>query len=143
MTNIISSMDKKITAVIPTYNRCPFAGKDTRFNPLWWAANSLFQETQVGEIIFIDDCSSDNIEETIAKIDESKPSGTSVVYARNEERKGSGISRNLGVNLASNEQIFFYDDGHTELRRWTAEEFINDMAEEIVEAIKEAAPRLA
>jgi len=110
MTNIISSMDKKITAVIPTYNRCPFAGKDTRFNPLWWAANSLFQETQVGEIIFIDDCSSDNIEETIAKIDESKPSGTSVVYARNEERKGSGISRNLGVNLASNEQIFFYDD---------------------------------
>jgi len=40
-------------------------------------------------------------------------------------------------------QIFFYDDGHTELKRWTAEEFINDMVEDIVDAIKEAAPRLA
>ena len=40
-------------------------------------------------------------------------------------------------------QIFFYDDGHTELKRWTAEGFINDTAEAIGEAIKEAAPRLA
>ena len=40
-------------------------------------------------------------------------------------------------------QIFFYDDGHTELKRWTAQEFINDMAGAVYDAIEEAAPRLA
>src|SRR3990167_7494148 len=36
-------------------------------------------------------------------------------------------------------RIWFYDDGRTELKRWTAEEFINDGVEAIVAAIKEAA----
>ena len=39
-------------------------------------------------------------------------------------------------------QIWFYDDGRTELKRWTYEEFINQTAEAITDAIVEAAPRL-
>ena len=47
----------------------------------------------------------------------------------------------VGVDGSAHDlfQIWFYDDGRTELKRWTAEEFINDMAEAIGDAIKEAA----
>lgn len=39
-------------------------------------------------------------------------------------------------------KIFFFDDGHTKLRRWTHDEWAEEFTEAIVGAIKEAAPRL-
>jgi len=103
-------INERITAVIPTYNRCPHSGDKIKFNPLWWAAHSLFQEKNVNEIVFVDDYSSDNFDETIARLEEIKPSQLTIKCQKNSERNGSGISRNKGVNLASNSQIFFYDD---------------------------------
>ena len=56
----------KISCVIPTYNRCP--NREIQYNPLWWAAHSLFKQSNVGEIVFVDDGSDDYFLETIEEI---------------------------------------------------------------------------
>jgi len=113
MKEIHSLVDeKKISVVIPTYNRCFYEGENIKYNPIWWAANSLFKEKKVSEIIFIDDCSNpkDHFLETIKVISEKSPKNINIKYAINKERKGSGESRNIGVDMSVNNDIFFYDD---------------------------------
>jgi len=105
---MVKSLDNHtISCVIPTYNRCPNRDRP-ELNPPWWAANSLDNQKNVGELIFVDDCSDDFTEETINKI--RKKVNFEVKYMRNNERSGSGKSRNLGVEKAQYEKIWFMDD---------------------------------
>ncbi len=103
---------RKISVVIPTYNRCPHTGEDITLNPIWWSSNSLFREKVVSEIILVDDCScsEDHFSETVEKISKSSPNHIEIKHIQNRERKGSGESRNAGVEMANNDLIFFYDD---------------------------------
>ncbi|MBD3252346.1 glycosyltransferase [Candidatus Pacearchaeota archaeon] len=102
--------EEKISCVIPTYNRCPGSGEDVKYNPPWWAANSLFRQSNIGEIVFVDDCSDDYFDETIERIRDAAPAGVSVISLRNERRLGLGKSRNRGVGSATNNHLFFMDD---------------------------------
>jgi GT2 family glycosyltransferase len=102
--------EAKVSCVIPTFNRCPYEQR-VELNPIWWAADSLFRQSNIGEIIFVDDASQDYISETVGRIDEvGKSFGVDVRYIRNEERIGSGESRNRGVDSAVNDYVFFMDD---------------------------------
>jgi glycosyltransferase involved in cell wall biosynthesis len=107
-----------ISCIIPTYNRSPESGDRVRFNPIWWAANSLFgqvdenKSTVVGEIIFIDDASCDysNLLQTVEMLKTRVPGNLEIKCLRNTERLGSGKSRNIGVSHSKNENLFFMDD---------------------------------
>ncbi len=103
-------LESRVSAVIPTYNRCPNNGTDIKYNPIWWAANSLFNQSNVDEIIFVDDGSNDNFLETISEIQRVKPFQVDVKYIQNKRRLGSGESRNRGVSACSNDFVFFMDD---------------------------------
>ena len=96
-----------VSCIIPTYNRCPNQER-TELNPLWWASVSLMNQPNVKEIIIIDDASEDFTKETFDKI--NKVSKINVVYTKNDKRCGSGKSRNLGVEIASYDKIWFMDD---------------------------------
>lgn len=103
-------LESKVSAVIPTYNRCPNSGKDIKYNPIWWAANSLFNQSNLGEIVFVDDASNDNFLETVKRIKDVSPVDVEINWIRNKKWKGSGVSRNIGVSIAKYDQIFFVDD---------------------------------
>jgi len=99
--------EKTISCVIPTYNRCPYNDR-IELNPLLWATASLERQFNIEEIIFVDDGSEDFTEYTIKKI--SEKSNIKIKYVKNDERQGSGISRNEGVELAKKSKIWFMDD---------------------------------
>jgi len=106
----VSDTDK-ISAVIPTYNRCP-NNLEFKYNPIWWAANSLFNQKNIGEIVFVDDGSrdSDYFSETIEQIRDASPDSINIRAIKNGSRLGSGASRNVGVRVAEYDKIFFMDD---------------------------------
>lgn len=102
---------EKISCVIPTYNRCPHSLEKKEHNPLWWCLASLREQTpeaNLEEIIIVDDCSEDFTREVLVQF--SKKTSVNLVYKKNERRLGSGQSRNLGVELAKNNLVFFLDD---------------------------------
>jgi len=99
----------KITAIIPTYNRCPNRS-NVQCNPIWWAANSLFTQPNLGEIVFVNDGSNDYFLETVEEIRKRSPTNVDVNYVHYKERKGSGESRNIGVRAAKYDYLFFMDD---------------------------------
>jgi len=108
MDKKISNYTNNVSIIIPTYNRCLYQNDER--NPLMWCISSIEQQTFEGiEIIVVDDASTDL---TYAKMKQlcENPNGLNIKYVRNEERKGSSISRNIGARSASNELVLFLDD---------------------------------
>jgi glycosyltransferase involved in cell wall biosynthesis len=104
-----------ISAIIPTYNRCPFGkgSEDYKYNPLSVCINALLlQKSSIKEIIVVDDASTDNtkkvVEELAAEAYATK--GIPIKYLFNSERKGCSVSRNIAAKEASGEYLFFLDD---------------------------------
>ena len=104
-----------ISAIIPTYNRCPFdkTSENYRYNPLSVCIQALLlQKSSIKEIIVIDDASTDNtsavLEELTAEAYATK--GIEIKCFHNDERKGSSVSRNLGAKHASGKYLYFLDD---------------------------------
>ena len=99
----------KISAVIPTYNRCPHTVEEES-NPLGWCLESLLAQRSGGlaEIVVIDDASTDHTEEVVKNFSERSP--IQIVYLRNPENKGSSISRNLAVEASKSNYVMFVDD---------------------------------
>lgn len=89
-----------ITMVIATRNRA---------YTLRLVAPSFFQQEKVSEIIFVDDCGTDNTRELIADIAMAYPNIKAIVHS-NKERNGQSKSRNVGAALATNEYVLFCDD---------------------------------
>lgn len=101
-----------VTVIIPTFNRSPYpVERDS--NPLGWCFDSLLTQRNSGlnEIIVVDDASQDFTE---AVVNHFKPialqRGIEVVYVRNHEKKGSAITRNLGVATSKNGLVTILDD---------------------------------
>jgi glycosyltransferase involved in cell wall biosynthesis len=99
----------KITAIIPTYNRCPNSVEHDS-NPLGWCLESLLSQQGgvLEEIIVMDDCSEDYTPEVVK--DFQNKSNIEIKYFKNDQHKGSSITKNLAARKSTNEQIIFLDD---------------------------------
>ena len=109
MDEIISEYVDVVSIVIPTYNRCLY--QNDAMNPLMWCISSIKQQIFEGiEVIIVDDASTDMTHKKMKKLCTEDLKGIDIKYVRNEERKGSSISRNIGISLASNKLALFFDD---------------------------------
>ncbi len=103
-----------VSAIIPTFNRVPHnPDKDeVNLNPLYWCLTSLLnQKPKLNEIIVINDNSNDFTDKLILKFKKlQKDKDIKIILIRNKKKRGSSISRNLGVKKASSDFIFFMDD---------------------------------
>ncbi len=86
-----------VSVIVPTHNRADLVGR---------AVNSILAQTyQNFEVIVVDDCSTDNTGATMAGFNDSR-----VRYMRNEEGKGGGGTRNIGIEASKAEYVAFLDD---------------------------------
>ncbi len=86
----------KLSIVIPTYN-----AEKTIVNCI----GSIFQNIRCAyEVIIIDDASDDNTEKVIKELNISN-----IKYIKNNNNKGAGASRNIGLREANGEYIWFVD----------------------------------
>jgi len=104
-----------ISAIIPTYNRCPFdkTSENYKYNPLSVCINALLlQRSSIKEIIIVDDASTDNTKEVVdeLKAEAYSTKGIEIKYFCNSERKGSSVSRNIAAKNASGKYLYFLDD---------------------------------
>ncbi|MBU2522910.1 MAG: glycosyltransferase [Nanoarchaeota archaeon] len=111
----IPSRTADISAVIPTYNRCPFDknSENYQYNPLAICVRTLLlQKSPLKEIIIVDDASTDNTANVVKELRQEayKKKGIEIKCFHNKERKGSSISRNIGAKHASGKYLFFLDD---------------------------------
>ena len=90
------SLNDKISVIIPTYNR----GKS-----IIRSINSILVQTYHNlEILIVDDCSTDDTEYLISKIDDPR-----VKYIKLKENKGASFARNIGIKIATGKYISFQD----------------------------------
>ena len=89
-------MNKLVSIIIPSYNREKTIKR---------SINSLLQQTYKNiEIIIVDDCSSDNTEEVVKKMDDDR-----ISYYKLKENSGACFARNYGINKSRGEYIAFQD----------------------------------
>lgn len=92
----MGKISEKVSVVIPTYNRSELLKK---------AIYSLqLQRHQNLEIIIIDDCSTDETEEVVAAMDDSR-----IKYIKHETNRGGSEARNTGIKHATGEYVGFLD----------------------------------
>lgn len=90
---------KKVSIVLPTYNRDDFVIQ---------AAESAISQTYENiELIVVDDCSDDS---TWALLNKKLGQQPNVKLIRNTTRKGLPASRNVGINAAEGKLIYFMED---------------------------------
>jgi|TARA_Y100000310_G_scaffold17671_2_gene17456 glycosyltransferase involved in cell wall biosynthesis len=99
----------KMSVIVPTFNRCPYPLEEDA-NPLGWCIKSLLAQKSGGlsEIVIVDDSSTDHTADVVRHLQDV--SHVPIIYSKNPENKGSSISRNIGVNLSSSDQVMFLDD---------------------------------
>lgn len=101
------SDEKKVSVIIPTYNRANFLAD---------AVNSILNQKHDNvEVIIVDDGSEDNTQVVVESLQHRYPN---LLYCRNERSKGPSGARNTGITKASGEYLSFLDsddiwlDGH-------------------------------
>lgn len=103
-----------VSAVIPTYNRCPHNPKkpEGKLNPLYWCIESLInQKPRLNEIIVINDNSNDYTLQVVRDVrKKAKEKGIKFVFLVNKKNRGSSVSRNVGVKRSTSNFVFFMDD---------------------------------
>ena len=93
---VIITVNKKISIIIPTYNRA---------NLITNSINSVLNQTYTNfEVIVIDDCSKDNTKNEIDKIKDNR-----IRYIKLRKNKGPNFARNLGIKKSTGEYITFQD----------------------------------
>lgn len=96
----MSSLNPKISVVIPTYNR-----ENLIINSIESVLNQTFSDF---EIIIIDDDSTDNTREKINNINDKR-----IRYIKHEQNMGPSAARNTGIKNASGDYIAFLDSDDT------------------------------
>lgn len=82
--------------IIPTYNRADFI-----YNTIHSVLNQTFQDF---EILIVDNCSTDNTQEIVSKIDDSR-----IQFFINDQNFDRSYSRNRGIHLAKGNFITLLD----------------------------------
>ena len=88
---------KTVTVVIPSYNRAKILPKTI----------PTYLQPDVNELIIIDDCSSDNTEQVVKKLQKKYPI---IKYFTNEVNSKQTFSKNVGIKNATCDYIYFGDD---------------------------------
>lgn len=87
-----------VSVIIPAYNSEKYIEK---------CLNSVINQTYSNiEIIIVNDCSPDNLEEIVIKYKEKYPK---IIYLKNEVNMGVGPTRNRGIDKASGKYLYFLD----------------------------------
>lgn len=87
-----------VSVIIPVYNTDKY---------LSYCLDSLIKQTiKKIEIICVNDCSSDKSREIIK---EYSLKDKRIILIDNKIKHGAGISRNIGLNIARGEYVFFMD----------------------------------
>ncbi len=85
-----------VSIIMPSYNTAPYI-KET--------IQSVFDQTyQNWELIIVDDCSTDNTDEVLATINDSR-----IRYFKNSKNSGAAVSRNKALREAKGQWIAFLD----------------------------------
>lgn len=85
-----------VSVIIPTYNRGRL---------ILDSINSVLNQTYKNiELIVVDDCSTDDTEETVKSIDDSR-----IKYIKLEKNSGACVARNKGIEISRGEFIAFND----------------------------------
>lgn len=85
-----------VSVIIPTYNRGRLI-----LNSVTSVLNQTYKNI---ELIVVDDCSTDNTEEILKSINDSR-----IKYVKLEKNSGACIARNKGIELSTGEFIAFND----------------------------------
>lgn len=87
-----------ISVIIPVYNNENYIDK---------CLDSIIKQTYHNiEIIVINDCSTDNVEEIIMKY---KNIDDRIIYLKNNQNIGVGATRNIGISISKGKYIYFLD----------------------------------
>lgn len=90
-------MDKiKVSVIIPAYNCANYISK---------AIDSALSQNVSLEVIVINDCSTDQLDDVIKNYVKNKK----VKYVKNQQNLGAAATRNKGVNMAEGEYVAFLD----------------------------------
>jgi glycosyltransferase involved in cell wall biosynthesis len=89
-----------ITLIVPTRNRA---------HTLHLVAPSYFQQEQVTEIIFVSDAGTDDTPAVIERLAAAWPR-IRTRFVSNPSRLGASASRNVGVQMTTNDYVLFCDD---------------------------------
>ncbi len=85
-----------VSVIIPTYNRA---------NTITRAVDSVLKQTYSDiEVLVIDDCSTDNTEDIVKSMNDSR-----LRYYKLERNGGACVARNVGIDHAKGEIIAFHD----------------------------------
>jgi glycosyltransferase involved in cell wall biosynthesis len=93
------ALENNISVIIPVYNAAAFVGK---------AVESVLMQPEVGEIILVEDGSTDNSLEICESLAVQFELVKLFTHPNNANR-GAGMSRNLGINKAACKYIAFLD----------------------------------
>ena len=85
-----------VSVIMPTYNSSKY---------IETAIHSVLIQDVPFELIIIDDCSTDNTPELLAKYS----SNSNIIYVKNDTNFGAAASRNRGVELAKGKYVAFLD----------------------------------
>ncbi len=92
------SYQKKVSVVIPTYNRAKFLPNAVR--------SIINQKYSNIEIIIVDDGSNDNTQTVVRSLKEKY---SNIIYCNNERTKGPSGARNTGIIKSSGDYLSFLD----------------------------------
>lgn len=90
-------MDKIITVIVPSFNRAH----------LLEMTIPTYLQDGVKEVILVDDCSSDNTEEVVRKMQQDYPN---IRYVRQPKNMKQHAAKNKGLELCTTEWVYFGDD---------------------------------
>ena len=108
----IINFEDKISVIIPTFNRA---------KSIIQSINSILSQTYHNlEVLIIDDCSNDNTESLISKIEDRR-----IKYIKLEENKGANFARNLGIKLSTGKYITFQDSDDIYHRDKIEKQYLN------------------
>ena len=89
-------MDSLVSIVTPSYNTGKWIGE---------TIESVLKQTYGNwEMIIVDDCSTDNTDEVVARYSDSR-----IKYFKNAKNSGAAVSRNKAIKMAKGDYIAFLD----------------------------------
>jgi len=89
-------MNELVSIIMPSYNTA---------NYISLTIESVLKQTYNNwELIIVDDCSTDNTDEVVAKYDDKR-----IIYLKNKKNSGAAVSRNKALKNARGKWIAFLD----------------------------------